>query len=310
MKNIVVLMFCMLLISGCSLFNRPNVPKVQNSRDQLNISRRELSVNNEEKMKQIAVLAKGTEFSLNTITNQSVEIKTALDLNSRIINISGNPHIDELEKIKNIVKYLNSEIDVERKRGVKLLGDKDQQILTLQNERKYIQNQYEEQIVEFEKQAIEMATKADKLQLIVNEVNSWFGLGGVFYGLKRFISTSLVFVLICIVLFFVLRFLASMHPIPATIFALFEYIGGYIITIIKGIVPKSINFSKHVEEPLFQRYKLTLNNVVEILEKMKIVQKKGNKVFTLNDAFDQLDRELSDPEKRLIDELTSDIKYD
>ena len=300
------IIFVIIFLTGCRLTNSE---KVQRTKDGLGETRTFLAKNTEDKLSTISTYAAGTDYSLKSVTNPPVQVITALELNDRVISIAGNPNLDELNKIKQMINLLNSEVDTERVKGDRLLKVKDQEIVDLQVQRKEIENAYETQIKGLETQATEVAKKADKLQGVVNEVNSYFGLGGVFYGIKRFISSAVIFILIFGVLFLALRFFATMNPIAGAIFSIFEHIASYLISLIKGIVPNAVKFSNHVESNIFDKYKNTLDSIVDILEKMKSTQKETGIKYTMDDMLIKFDKDLNDPDKKLIDELKVNNKY-
>lgn len=306
MKKLLLSVLIILSLSGCKTTNQD---KVQKTKDALTETREALAKNDGEKLEAVATLAAGTEHSLKSVTNPPVQVKTAIDLNARILNITGNPNIDELNKIQKITDLLNSEIQKERQRGEKLLKEKDLEISSLQNDAKEIKNTYESQIRGLESQAMQVAKKADGLQVIVDQVNSWMGLGGVVYGVKRFVTIGVTSILIFLVCFMVLRFFASVNPIAAAIFSIIEYIAAFFINIIKSIAPRSTQFSNHIELPTFTRYKNTLDSVVDTIESLKIIQKKTDVQLTLDDVLLELNKNLNVPEKILIAELTTVNKY-
>jgi len=155
-----------------------------------------------------------------------------------------------------------------------------------------------------------VAKKADALQVTVNEVNSWMGLGGVMYGLKRFVTIGVTGILIFLICFMVLRFLAATNPIASAIFSVFEHIASYAISIIKGIAPRSVDFSNLTSSVEFGKYKTTLDSVVDTIEIMKNIEKKTGVSYTLKDLGVELDKNLNDNEKRLIGELKLTNKYE
>lgn len=295
-----------IFLTGCKLTNSE---KVQKTKDNLGETRTFLAKNTEDKLSKISTYAAGTDYSLKSITNPPTQVTTALELNDRVISIAGNPNLDELNKIKQMINLLNSEVDTERAKGDKQLKVKDQEIIDLQVQRKEIENAYETQIKGLEAQATEVAKKADKLQGVVNEVNSYFGLGGVFYGVKRFISSAVIFILIFLILFIALRFFASMNPIAGAIFSVVEHFVSYMISLLKGIAPRAMEFSKHIETETFDKYEITLDGIIHTLYQLKNLQEKSGNKLTLDDVFNQLDKDLNTTEKRLIDELKADIKY-
>ena len=273
-------------------------------------TRKEMAQNSTEKLEAISTLAAGTDYSLSQITNPPVQVKTAMDFNTRILTITGNPNLDDLQKIKEITDLLNSEIQKEREKGVKTLKDKDSEINDLRIRQKEIQNKYEDQIKGLETQATEVAKKADKLQVTVDEVNSYLGLGGVVYGLKRFVTLGVTGILIFLILFMVLRFAAATNPIAGAIFSIFEHIAAGAISLIKGIAPKSVDFSNLTSSFEFDRYKTTLDNVVDTIEHMKNIEKKAGVTYTLKDLGNELDKNLNDRDKILIGELKLINKYE
>jgi hypothetical protein len=305
-KMFLLFLIFTIFLGGCET---TNFGKVQKTKDSLSETRNEKSKNDEEKLKTVSTLAAGTEYSLQSVSNPPVQVQTALDYNARIINVAGNPNIDELNKIKEITDLLNSQVDKEKEKGLKLLKVKDEEILDLQHRQKEIEDIYEQQIKGLEEQASEIAKKADKLQGTVNEVNSWMGLGGVIYGLKRFVSLSVMGILIFLICFMVLRFLAATNPIASAIFSVFEHMVAFVINILKGIAPKAVQFSRHIELPVFNQYKDTLDSVVDTIEVLRTIQKKTGKNYTIDELCEELDKNLNDPEKILISELKATNKY-
>jgi hypothetical protein len=306
MRRLILSVLSFILLAGCTTSNSD---KVQKTKDALSDTRVEKAKNDGEKLQAVSTLAAGTDYSLKSVTNPPVQVKTAIDFNSRILSIAGNPNVDELNKIKQITDLLNSELEKEREKGNRLLKQKDGEILELQNKQKDIQNRYELQIKGLEVQATQVAKKADLLQVTVDEVNSWMGLGGVMYGLKRFVSIGVTGILIFLVCFMVLRFLAASNPIAGAIFSIVEHIVAFIINTLKGVAPKAVEFSKHIELPKFNRYKNTLDSIVDTIESLKTLQKKTGINYTLKDVTDELDRNLNDSEKVLIEELKIVNKY-
>lgn len=306
MKNFLYL-FILIFLTSCKT---SNVEKVQKTKDVLANTRVEKAKNDNEKLQAVATLASGTDYSLKSVTNPPVQVRTAIDFNSRVLSISGNPNVNELNKIKQITDLLNSELEKEKEKGVKLLRQRDDEILNLQLRQKEIEDTYEAQIKGLETQASQVAKKADALQVTVDEVNSWMGLGGVMYGLKRFISIGVTGILIFLILFMVLRFLAATNPIAGAIFSIFEHIAASIISLIKGIAPRSVDFSNLTSSFEFDKYKTTLDSVVDTIENMKTIEKKSGITYTLKDLGNELDKNLNDTDKMLVGKLKLINKYE
>lgn len=305
--RIILCIFALVFLTSCT---STNVEKVQKTKDVLANTRVEKAKNDGEKLQQVATLASGTDYSLKSVTNPPVQVKTALDFNSRILSITGNPNVDELNKIKQLTDLLNSEIEKEKEKGIKILKQRDDEILELQLRQKEIEDVYEEQIKGLETQASQVAKKADTLQVTVDEVNSWMGLGGVMYGLKRFVSIGVTGILIFLILFMVLRFAAATNPIAGAIFSIFEHIAASIISLIKGIVPKSVDFSNLTCSLEFNRYKTALDTYVDTVDHLETIEKKTGVTYTLKDLHIELEKNLNNEDKLLVGKLKLTNKYE
>lgn len=295
-----VLLTSVILFSGC--FSTSSTKKIQDTKDGLAEIKSEFNANSEKKLTEIATISSGTDYSLSKISNPEPEVKTAIDLNSRVINLAGNPNITELEKIKETVDLLTSTIQNERNAGLQQLHERDEKISALQLQLNNIQSRYDNQIDILKKQATQVALKADKYQQTVDEVNSYMGLGAVWYGLKKFVSQGIIIIFICLTVFIVLKFAANSNPIAASIFAIFEYLGGYLISIIKSVVPNSTSCVNLVES----KYKTVLTRYVALFEKLKL--SKNINDYTLPDIFNAFSNELNREDKNVISELKQDIK--
>lgn len=290
----------LLLLSGC--IPSSNLKKIQDRKDQITIIREEYSENSKNKLNEIATYSAGTDYSLNKIENPQVEVETAIELNNRIINLAGNPNLNDLDKIKETVDLLTSTIQSERLRGQQQLRERDQTILNLQTQLNEINSKYEAQIELLKKEATLVALKADQYEETIDEVNSYMGLGAIWYGLKKFISQGLIIIIIFILVFIALKFAANMNPIAASLFAIFEYLGGYIISIVKGILPNSTACINLVDS----KYKTVLSRYVSLFEKLKLSNQPNN--FTLEEIFKTFSSELNREDKNLITEIRQDLK--
>lgn len=298
-KNILFISY-LFVFSGC--LPSTNLKKIQDRKDQISIIREEYSENSQDKLNEIATYSAGTDYSLNKIQDPSQEVDTAIQLNSRVITLAGNPNLTELEKIREIVDLLTSSVDSERSKGQQLLKNKDQKILQLEIQLNEINSKYEAQIELLKKEATLVALKADKYEATIDEVNSYMGLGAVWYGLKKFVSQGLIIIFIVIIVFIALKFAANMNPIAASLFAIFEYLGGYIIAIIKGIIPNSVSCINLVDS----KYKTVLSRYVSLFEKLKLSNQPNN--FTLEEIFKTFSSELNREDKNVITEIRQDLK--
>lgn len=259
---------------------------------------------------QAAGLAQGVNYSLNQITNPTVEVKTAITLNDRIMSILGSPKMDETKKIKEIVDLLNSRVEDEKKKGESLLESKDKEITKLQKEKEKLQQEYDEQIFELTEQARVAAENADAKQQTLNAMGGWFGLNAVWWGLKKFFFTSLTFIIVFVILFIILRVLSTVNPIAAAAFAFFDMIGSLVVSTFKALTPKAFEMSKLVSAEKFDEYRSPLVKIIDIIQEFKVEQEKEpSKVITIQFILDKFDREMDRTEKELIKSILRKLNW-
>lgn len=259
---------------------------------------------------QAAGLAQGVNYSLNQITNPTVEVKTAITLNDRIMSILGSPKMDETKKIKEIVDLLNSRVEDEKKKGESLLESKDKEISKLQKEKEKLQQEYDEQIFELTEQARVAAENADAKQQTLNAMGGWFGLNAVWWGLKKFFFTSLTFIIVFVILFIILRVLSTVNPIAAAAFAFFDMIGSLVVSTFKALTPKAFEMSKLVSAEKFDEYRSPLVKIIDIIQEFKVEQEKEpSKVITIQFILDKFDREMDRTEKDLIKSILRQLNW-
>lgn len=305
----------LILITGCATV-RPSkqVTTNQNAieKEDKKVSKifNELIENANNQKTQTAILAAGTQRSLNQITNPPVEVTTAQELNERIINVVGSPNLDDLQKINKIVDLLNSKIADERKRGEKLLGQRDSQIVDLQKEKDDIQKRHADQIKTLTDVAKQSAKTADQNQAAFDSMSGFFGLNAVFWGLKRFFISTFTFLIIFGVLFIILRLLSTVNPIAGTIFSIFDLIGSIILGIIKGLTPKAFEMAKYTSSAVTENYKQTLVKIVDTIETLKQKQKDNPSItYPLTEVLGRLSQNMNDSNKNTIEDILVEEKW-
>lgn len=259
---------------------------------------------------QAAGLAQGVNYSLNQITNPTVEVKTAITLNDRIMSILGSPKMDETKKIKEIVDLLNSRVEDEKKKGESLLDTKDKEISKLQKEKEKLLQEHDSEIAELSEQARIAAENADAKQQTLNAMGGWFGLNAVFWGIKKFFFTALTFIIVFVVLFIILRVLSTINPIAAAAFAFFDMIGSLVVSTFKALTPKAFEISRLVSEDKFNEYKRPLVKIIDTIQGFKFDQDKNpEKVITIQSILDEFEREMDKPEKDLIKKILKELNW-
>ena len=270
----------------------------------------ELVKNDKGKKIQTAVLAQGIQYSLQQVTNTSIQVETAKNLNERVISIVGSPHLDEIKRIKATIDLLNSSIEEERKKGGELLGQRDTVIDKLQKEKENLKNQYDDQLWQMTDKAKEVAKDSDEKQATIDSMGGMFGLNAVFWGLKKFFFSALTAIIIFVVIFALLRILASVHPAAGAAFSIFNMIGSGILSLIKGLTPKAFELANFTSKDKVDEYKSPLTKIVDVIQELKEKQKESpKKSYVLTEILKRFDNEMDSHEKDLIDAILKEQKW-
>jgi len=270
----------------------------------------ELVKNDKGKKIQTAVLAQGIQYSLQQVTNTSIQVETAKNLNERVISIVGSPHLDEIKRIKATIDLLNSSIEEERKKGGELLGQRDTVIDKLQKEKEELKNQYDDQLWQMTDKAKEVAKESDEKQATIDSMGGMFGLNAVFWGLKKFFFSALTAIIIFVVIFALLRILASVHPAAGAAFSIFNMIGSGILSLIKGLTPKAFELANFTSKDKVDEYKSPLTKIVDVIQELKEKQKESpKKSYVLTEILKRFDNEMDSHEKDLIDDILKEQKW-
>jgi len=270
----------------------------------------ELVKNDKGKKIQTAVLAQGIQYSLQQVTNTSIQVETAKNLNERVISIVGSPHLDEIKRIKATIDLLNSSIEEERKKGGELLGQRDTVIDKLQKEKEELKNQYDDQLWQMTDKAKEVAKDSDEKQATIDSMGGMFGLNAVFWGLKKFFFSALTAIIIFVVIFALLRILASVHPAAGAAFSIFNMIGSGILSLIKGLTPKAFELANFTSKDKVDEYKSPLTKIVDVIQELKEKQKESpKKSYVLTEILKRFDNEMDSHEKDLIDAILKEQKW-
>ena len=314
-KNYSLFLGILIFLNGCALFspstnqNTKNQDKIAKVVQKTETTKEELAKGDQEKLTQTATFAYGVNYSLNQVTNVTPPIATALKLNGRIMSIVGSPQLDEMNKIVQIVDLLNSEVLKEKLKGQKLLSNKDDEVKELQAANNELKTKYEHQIGDLITKSKDIARNGDNAQATVNEMGGNFGLNAVWWGLKRFVFTSLTAILIFVVVFLFLRIASATNPIAAAVFSVFNVIGSGILQLIKGLTPKAVQISNLVHLDEYNKYKQTLDKVVDTIETFKLKCEAGNKQCTLGEVLEELDRVMDQKDKDCVKEILKDQKW-
>jgi septal ring factor EnvC (AmiA/AmiB activator) len=270
----------------------------------------DLVKNDKHKRVQTSVLAQGIQYSLQQVTNAPIQVETAKNLNERVISIVGSPHLDEIKRIKATIDLLNSSLAEERKKGEELLGQRDTVIDKLQKEKSELKDKYDDQLWQMTDKAKEVAKESDAKQATIDSMSGMFGLNAVFWGLKKFFFSCLTAIIIFVVVFALLRILASVHPAAGAAFSIFNMIGSGLLSLVKTLTPKAFELANFASKDKVDEYKSPLTKIVDVIQELKEKQKESpDKIYPLNEVLKRFDKEMDSTEKDLIDDILKEQKW-
>jgi hypothetical protein len=265
--------------------------------------------NDKAKMNQVAVLASGTEYALNKVTNKEPPVVVAQDINNRVMSLAGKPDLDAEKEMWKTVDDLTSQNANLRVTGLKELVKKDKEISDIQTESKVLVEAKDVEIKNYMDLAEKTARNADTTKAALDEYKGWLGLKAVFLGLKQFLFTSMWIVLGLVVVFIVLRFASMSNPIAASIFSIFERVGSWCINTISVLAPKALDKAGQVSVELYNQSHLLLKKLVDNIQSIREIEKRTGKDITLKEVLVELDKSLDSNEKAIIDKLKKDLGY-
>lgn len=316
MKKLLLLPFILLILTGCFSTIKPskqiddNQKIIAKEEKKVDNTLVDIEKNDKGKKIQTSALAQGIQYSLNQVTNPPIQVDTAKSLNERVVSIVGSPHIDEINRIKATVDLLNSAVEEERKKGLELLAKRDELINKLQKEKVELNEQYDDQLWQLTDKAKEVAKEADQNKAVLDSMSGMFGLNAVFWGLKKFVFSTLTAIAIFVVVFVILRLLATVNPIAAAAFSIFDMFGSLVISLFKGLTPKAFEMSNLVSKQKFDEYKAPLIKIIDVIQDIKIKQRENpEKEFDVQTILTQLEKDMDSHEKDLIDGILKELKW-
>jgi len=316
MKKLLFLPFVLLILTGCFSTIKPskqiddNQKVIAKEEKKVDNTLVEIEKNDKGKRIQTSGLSVGIQHSLNQVTNAPVQVDTALKLNERVISIVGSPHIDETKRIKATVDLLNSALVEERRKGEEMLSQRDEIINKLQKEKAELNQKYDDQLWQLTDKAKEVAKEADQNKAVLDSMSGMFGLNAVFWGLKKFFISALTTIVIFVVVFVILRLLATVHPAAAAAFSIFNMLGSLVISILKALTPKAFELANFATKDKVEEFKSPLVKIVDVIQELKEKQKESpDRVYPLNELLKRFDKEMDKPEKDLIDNILKEQKW-
>ncbi len=314
MKRITYILIVTMFLVGCALVrptkqNTASQDKLKKATEKIADTKTEISLLDLDRIDQTANYAFGIKYSLNKVENITPPVATALKLNDRIISIVGSPTMDEMKKMEQIVELMNSEVNAEKEKGLKLLEKKDKEITELQETQELLKEEYELQIAELISKGKDIAKSNDEKQTTLDSMSGMLGLNAVWWGLKKFFISSFTIIVIFIILFLILRILAATHPIAAAAFSIFNLMGSFVLSLVKGLTPNAVQMSKLVCAGEFNKYKETLDKIVDTIEELKRNGKIKNHDYTISELLLELDKIMDKKDKECVEELVKNQNW-
>jgi prophage DNA circulation protein len=301
------------ILTGCSIFSSGNkTPSQRNisiAESKVNDAKEKIDDNVTDTVKQIRSTAAGVDYALSKVTNVTPSVEVARKLNDRTISLAGAPTVAELIKMQEIVDDLTSQLLAEQLKGQRLLGQKDADISKIQKQSEELQKNLDKKEEDFKKVSENVAKTSDGYKQTVDEVNSWFGLGGVVYGLKKFVKTCIISILVFGLIFFGLSIASNFNPVAKSIFGIFESFAAMIINTIKGLIPGSLNVSKLIPAAIHDEYKNTLTKIVDTVALLQSKEQSSEKKYTLSEVLTEMSKAMNDSEKGLIKTIKDELRW-
>ena len=298
-----------LILSGCgtvkSIFGK-NVKSEQKQAIKIEQVENAIANNSTSKLKEIGKLSWGIQYDLQNIsTNSEPYIFTARDLNMRILSLSPTPLIEDINAMRALVDEMNKQSEL----ATKLLREKDNVITAIQIDATNLEQQKDKEIAKYMSIAQATALKADTVKAELDKMNSWFGLGAIWYGVKRLIISSMWVLGIGGILFLVLRIASTSNPVCSAIFGIFEQVVAWFINAIKFIFPKALQFAGQVSKEAYAATQSLLTKIIDNVQNLKQLQEKSGHDITLKELFIELDKSMDSKEKDMISAIKKQLGY-
>jgi len=306
-----VLVGCGSLLSSNKGVIGDSYKKNNAAKEQFTKIERGMAETDQQRLNHIGALAEGTDYALKKVQDPTKEVEVAKEMNDRVKVLANKPDFNEVKEVISIVDKLLSEIISEQKRGRDALSVKDVEIQDLNVQMKDLVVSKAAELDKYLKLAENNALKADQYKATLNEMDSWFGLGAIFYGVKRLFVSILWFVVIFLVLYLVLRLAASANPVVGSIFSIFEIGFSWVISLIKGIAPGAAKFASLVPTHISDGYKDTLQKLIDSIELMKDREAAagGEKEHTISELLTEVSKSMDQSDKDRIDRIKRELKW-
>ena len=285
--------------------------KTSDAKDRVVNIEKGMDKNKDEKLTSIGAWSEGTTYVLDKVQDPPKEVVIAKDVNERVKALANKPSFDEVKEVQAIIDQLLSDFKSEQEAGKKALAGKDEQIYSLGLQMRALNEAKETEIGKYMKLAEVNARKSDQYKATLEEMDSFFGLGAIWYGLKKLIVRGAWILGIGGVLYLVLRMLSISNPAVASVFSIFETMFSWVIKMIQGLAPKAAQFAGLVSNKLFEGYKNTLNKMVDTIELIKEREAAagGAKKYTIDELLGEVAKSMDTEDKDRITTAKKELSW-
>lgn len=228
---------------SCSIFS----PSAKLERKQAAVTKIENQIqdNKDEIIEKAKVFSKGTDIAISLETNKSKYIEVAKEFSSRTVAVLGEPKLEDVNNLKDIIAKLTSDQKDLIAKGRNLLEVTDKEVYKLQEDKKELENKLEKKETEYKTVAQSAAALGDKWYRL--KTYFWWGIWIIGIGLFCGI-------------------LASVLPAPYnSIASLIAMPIGLIFKIFHNLIPSVKTFAGVVH----QDYKTATEDLVTVVDKLK-----------------------------------------
>jgi len=260
---------------------------------------------NEKRLTSIGTLSVGVDYSLQKDTNQSQAVNIAKELNERVTALANKPDYKDLQVIYHIIDTMMTN----QVNGEKLLASKDKEIISLNKSLEQVKKDTTEQIDIAFKQSAQNANMLDQYKQSLSDMDSFWGGGAIWYGLKKLVTKLMWVIGGCVALYFILRFAAAFNPIAATLFSVVSTIFSLFVKLIQSIAPRAVHLAGFIEEKTFEDYKGTLTHVIDAIRSMQEKEKLGVDV-KMEDLLKEMAKSMDTPDKARMKSIEESLLWD
>lgn len=259
-----------------------------------------------ERLTKIGSFASGVDYALKKDTQQSQSVIAATTLNERVMALSNKPDFSEVLSVKGMVDQLIANQDA----GKAALNKKDTEITRLSASLYNLQSEKADAIDKYKQLAVVAAAKEDQYKSTLNQMDSFLGLGAVWYGIKRFVLHGLAWGIGFMVLFIVLRFASMSNPIAASIFAIFNQFGSWLIHGIAALFPKALSIAGNTATSVYNEYKSTMSKLVDAIQMANTIASAAGREPTLKDVLNEASKGMDTKEKAIIENIKKSLGWE